>query len=804
MNKKRIARKIKRIAQTLRQKNYEEKNRDSLYADLLYYLIKYDYDLFHVSRRGRNSKGLKEVSTNEETKNSKRNKYRGYIIVNFFYSLKQYVLFELKVKKLFIFNDFLHEHVHKLERGKIPREDNEPCNNQPELQRKKGDAKQGVNYAYRKTSPEGKNKHSANKKKKNGKAGTEVNPLHNDNDVYREEEVTTEQLRTHDMEKKNILFFSNFICNIIDSNHIKGRHHLSGATDLHFHIDRSNREMNRILFGRITKGELSTEVGREKDKGDHTEGKYSPKISDGFVKLKRINTATVLRGESDTELGNPQSCKKKKKHTMRCRIVSEKRVPIKAPKKGQGEQDTKCTFSDNQAVDPDEEKFRSNLHLMKRIFQMDRNCQEVEAFLKAYDGGSTYPRFHLLGRHPCRSASLLVSKILRSGRGGRHVEKTRSGGEVGDPGRGISEKDTKMEGNCGAKTDSHPKGDPLPRKLDSHTATYFKLRYCNIVKEYVCHLFNLFVWKQNLKKNMQQTVQHVHRNIQMFTHDVDIEPINEIIQSYNQLRKGVVQNKKVELVLCNAINSIMIKTWVQILKGKNEFRQKEKIWIQKWMDMQMFLLIFFSFYSISIEHELYVKLSHFVNEMVCCLLSQEDGPPSKNEKEKYLLIFNYFPKSKKDFYTFEGDNYHFPFVQNVREDVRKFLTEHLNGRSSSKGKSDESSSHDSPFHAEREKDALRLAKEFHFLSSCKFVHKFNCLLNDTVSTLRAYFFIFHDLNNYIHDFIALHYFAIYKQGGFEKEKKKDTFGMEMQKGENGGRSFRLAWSNLERRGRIPR
>ncbi|KJP89642.1 hypothetical protein AK88_00600 [Plasmodium fragile] len=774
MNKKRIARKIKRIAQTLRQKNYKEKNKDSLYADLLYYIIKYDYDLFHVSRRRRKKKKsqglIMELSTNEETKNSKRNKYKGYIIVNFFYSLKQYVLFELKAKKLFIFNDFLHEHVRNLQREKITRDDIlQTNNNQPELQKQKGDSKKGVNYPCRKSSINGKNKPNG-KKKQNGKAGTGVSRLlPNDIEVDGEEEVTTEQFRINDMEKKNILFFSNFICNIDDENRVKGRHHFSGATDLHFYVNRSNREMNRILFRRITKGELSTEVGREKDKACHTEGNFSPKISDGFVKMKRINMATLLRRESDTEFENPQIYKKK--HTIRCRIVSAKRVPKRAPKKApkkapkeapktapkkaQDQKDTKCTFSDNHAVDPDEEKFRSNLHLMRQIFQMDRNCQEVEAFLKAYDGGSTYPRFHLLGRHPCRSASLLLSKVLRSV------------GEVGDPGEGDTRKeDAKMEGsNCGAKKGSHPGEDPLPRRMDSHTATYFKLRYCNVMKEYVCHLFNLFVWKENLKKNVEQTVQHVHKNMHTFIDDVNFEPINEIIQSYNRLRKSGIQNKKVELVLCKEINAIMIKTWLHILKKKKESREMEKMFIQKWIDMKIFLLIFFAFYSISIEHALYINLSHFVNEMVCYLLSEEDGrsPPSKNEKEKHLLIFNYFPKSKKDFYSFQGDNYDFPFLQSVREDVCKFLTDHLNGKNSSKARSDESSDHDSPFHTGREKDILRLAKEFHFLSSCKFVHKFNCLLNDTVSTLRAYFFIFHDLNNYMNDFIALHYFSIYKQ-----------------------------------------
>ncbi|EUD65619.1 hypothetical protein C922_03865 [Plasmodium inui San Antonio 1] len=751
MNRRRIARKIKRIAQTLRQKNYEEKNRDSLYADLLYYVIKHDYDLFHLSRRRRKSKVSMEVSPNEGRSNSKRNKYRGYIIVNFFYSLKQYILFELKVKKIFIFNDFLHEHVDNLKRGEISREDNTPRNNQPEMPREE-DAKQGVNYPCRKTSPKGKNKQSGNKKQ-NGKAATTGSPLPKDSDAHMEEQITTGQLTTQ-MEKRNILFFSNFICNIDHSNRVKGKDHFSGATDLHFHVDRSNREINRILFRRITKGELSTEAGREEDKGGNTEGNSSPKmISDGFVKLKRINTTSVLRRQSDTELGTPQNCKKKNKHTMRCRIVSRRKLQ----KKRQDEKDTKCTFLDNEGVDPDEERFRSNLLLMRRIFQMDRNCQEVEAFLKAYDGRSIYPRFHRLGRDPCRSASLLVWKVLRNGRG-RKMEEPR-GGEVDDSVGGIIQEDAKMEGNCGARGGS-------PRRIDTDTAIYFKMRYCNVIKEYVSHMFNLFVWKENLKKNVEQTVQNIHSNMHMFTDHVDIEPINEIIQSYNRLRQSGVQNEKVELVLCKAIDTIMMRSWLHILKGKNDSRQKEKMCIQKWIHMQMFLLIFFAFYRISIEHELYVKLSHFVNEMVCCLLSQEDGSPSKNEKEKHLLIFNYFPKSKKDFYSFEGDNYHFPFLQTLREDVRKFLTDHLNGRSSSKARSDQSSGHDPVFHTGQEKDTLRLTKEFHLLNSFRFVHKFNCLLNDTVSTLRAYFFIFHDLNNYIDDFIALHYFSMYKQVNF--------------------------------------
>ncbi|SCO66969.1 conserved Plasmodium protein, unknown function [Plasmodium vivax] len=784
--KRRIARKIKRIAQTLEQKNYEEKNRDSLYADLLYYLIKHDYDLFHVSRRGGKSKGLKEVSPNEEAKGSKRNKYRGYIIVNFFYSLKQYALFELKVKKRFIFNGFSHEHLRNLERGVVPPGDNTPHKNKAENQEGKGDPKLGVN------------KHGGNKKR-SGKTDAAVRPLPDDGDAHREEEVTTE-LQTSEMEKKNILFFSNFICNIEDWNCVKGRHHFSGATDVHFHVERSNREMNRILFRRITRGELSTGGGREEDRDSHTEGDLSPKRSDDvFIKLKRVNPASVLkrRSESDTELRIPQGCKRKKRHTMKCRMVgakgvpkmTPKEVPKKTPKTGQHGKDPRCTS-------PDEQKFRPNLHLMRRIFQMDRSCQEVEAFLRENEGGATYPRFHLLGRHPCRSASLLVSRVLRSGRG-------RSGGEVASPGGGIGEKEAKMEGekdakvegkkdakvegkkdakvegkkdakvegekdskmenNCAAKRDPHPGGNPLPRRVDSRTATYFKLRYCHIVKGYISHLFNLFMWRENLKKNVKQTVEEVHRNMHIFTEEVEIEPINEIVQSYNRLRTSGIRNKKVELVLCKEMNSIMLKIWLRILKGKKDSTQKQKMYIPKWMDKQMSLLIFFAFYSISIEHELYVKLAHFVNELICCLLNQEDGSASKNEKEKHLLIFHYFPKSKKDFYSFEGGNYHFPFLQNVREDVRKFLTEHLDGRSSSKSRSDDSNGHDSPFHREREKDLLLLAKEFHFLSSCRFVHKFNCLLNDTVATLREYLFIFHDLNNCINDFISLHYFAIYKR-----------------------------------------
>lgn len=66
-------------------------------VDLLYYRIKYDEDKFYKVKKN-----------NEIMKNGKMKKYYGYIIINFFFSLKEYIMFEYKAKKFFLYNEFVH------------------------------------------------------------------------------------------------------------------------------------------------------------------------------------------------------------------------------------------------------------------------------------------------------------------------------------------------------------------------------------------------------------------------------------------------------------------------------------------------------------------------------------------------------------------------------------------------------------------------------------------------------------------------------------------------------------------------
>ncbi|GAW80670.1 hypothetical protein, conserved [Plasmodium gonderi] len=843
INKNEILNKLKNITKKLKEKNYKEKHRDHLYVDLLYYRIKYDYDMFYDSAREnkyfaqdkaffkkdeeKSAKYKKDEEKSAECKKDEEKpaeckkdeekpaeckkdeekpaeckKYKGYIITNFFYSLKQYILFELKSKKFFLFNDFLHEHVHNLKRGETTYRENAPYNRYTPKIQKINLKKNKMNGDYKKRKPQdeenftlgndnttvvrnsqkknnfkreksgnkaeskqdSENNITSRKKKKNGKSDKDSNILTNINNTETEKDAL-KKFDNNDMEKKNILFFSNFICNIDDIYNLKGRHKFSGAIDLHFHIDRSNKQINKILFNTISR--------RRDDNSFYTprEGNRGTKISDSFslnkgtiVKMKNIITTSKIRSESSSKRLN-QKYRIKKKHLVRCKFVNLSK-PLKDT---QSEKDTKCIPFANQHYNENEEKFRSNFHLMKKIFHLDKNYEKIKKFLKTYNKGTTYPRFHLLGKYMYKSATLLVSKIIYLAEKKKHRLKrvldlitTQGKDSIENKMENAHEWSNKIKYDYQPIDDFFGVNKTFPL-VDKYTGYYFRQRYFKIVRKYVIHLFNLFMWKVNLKKSIKETVKYIHKNVHIFIEEIDIEPINEIIQSYNELKQCGGENEKIQLLLYDKINTIQEKIWLLILKGKNYSKKKEKENVYKWIQKQIFFLTFHNLYLINIEHELYIKIHNFVNEFTHCMQNQDYSLSFKNEKEKHMLIFNYFPKNKKEFYIFEKDNYYFPFINHIKEDVNKFLIENYDNKNVNKTKNEESNSYDNLFHSEKEKDIFFLTKEFHFLNNCRFIYKFYDLINNTVSSLRKYFFIFHDLNNYINDFVNLHYFSIYKQ-----------------------------------------
>ncbi|CRG94306.1 conserved Plasmodium protein, unknown function [Plasmodium gallinaceum] len=755
--KRKILIKLKDIIRKLNKKKINKKILDNLYVDLLYYRIKYDYDMFYTNEHNCNVKGdvLKEKEiSNIKVKKSK--KYRGYIIINFFFSLKQYILFELKSKKLFLFNNFIYENISYLQNRNLSvKKKKEKFSKEYEMLSNSkfknivtSKKMEGTNYEkHDKMLKKIKNEGNRNKNLNTTKENIELNKKSNYNtdDIY-------------SLTEKNILFFSNFLCKIDEF--FYANNCTLGGIDLHFHIDRNMKQITNFLFRFINRNSSchfeERNNNNNNNKYDNTNNKND---EENILKLKKTKRI-IIRTTRNTQTFHSQIYK------SNCRITCKfkkfyKKLEHKIKK------DTNCDFFCKGTFNENKKIFFSNFHLIKKFFHLDKNYIEIENFLKSYKS-SKYSRYHILKRNIYKSASNLISKVITL------IKKDKMK---------CNDKKRKKNNNNNNNNNTEKNIENLNKKetdindiisfikdikLDKKLAYYFRLKYCNIIKVYVTHLFNFFVWKKILEKNISKVVKYIHKNVYLFLDYTNIEDINEFIQFYNGYQKYEIENEKVKFLLMEKLSIIQKKIWLEILKQKNNTNKKEKNYLNKWINIHIFLLVFQNFYLINIEHQLYLNLDYFVNEFLYALIHNDIT--FKNEKN--MLIFSYLPKNKKELYIYEKNNYYFPFLNYIKENINNFLIE--NGdykKNMNKDKSSELNS--DSFYSKREKQLSYIAKEFRSINSCRFFYKFHELVNYSIINLRKYFLIFQDLNNYINNFITIHYLCIYKQINFMLDKLRN-------------------------------
>ncbi|CRG98747.1 conserved Plasmodium protein, unknown function [Plasmodium relictum] len=748
--KRKILIKLKDIIRKLDEEKIDKRICDNLYVDLLYYRIKYDYDMFYTKEHDDDVKRdyleEKEIKNIKNSKMKKSKKYRGYIIINFFFSLKQYILFELKLKKLFLFNNYIHEHVNFLQHRNISIKkkkenflkkfamlSNSKCKNTviPKKIETKNYGKSNIKLKIK--NEENRNKNLSDKK---------------ENIISKKKLHFNTNFDIEDIDsftEKNILFFSNFLCKIEDFFYEKNN--ILGGIDLHFHIDKNIKQITNFLFRFINKN-FSYNL-EEKDnnnkKCDNVESKNDEK---NIIKLRKIRRK-VMRAAENIQIFHSQTYKGNYK--VICKIKkSYKTLKDKIKKDTNYECFSKGIFDESKKI------FFLNSYFIKKVFHFDKNYIEIEKFLKSYKS-LNYSRYHILKNNIYKSSSNLISKIIsliEKDKMKRNDKKRKKNSDIEKNSCEISHKE-ETDINNSFVLINHI-------KLDSNFSYYFRLRYCNIIKVYITHLFNFFVWKRVLEKNINKVVKYIHKNIYIFIDYINIEDINKFIQLYNGLEEFEIENEKVKFLLLEKLNIIQKRMWLEILKQKNNNNKKEKIYLNKWINMQIFLLIFQNFYLINIEHQLYLNLDYFVNEYLYALIHNEII--FKNDKN--MLIFNYFPKNKKELYIYDKNNYYFPFLNYIKENINNFLIESCDYKKNfHKNKNSESHSSDS-FCSKREKKLYYLAKEFRFINNCRFFYKFHELVNYSIINLRKYFYIFQDLNSYINNFITLHYLCVYKQINF--------------------------------------
>ncbi|SOV73955.1 conserved Plasmodium protein, unknown function [Plasmodium sp. gorilla clade G3] len=822
-NKINIIKKLKEIIKKL-----DEKKEDTFRVDLLYYRIKYDEDIFFTD---------KEKKNNEIMKNGQMKKYYGYIIINFFFSLKEYIMFEYKAKKLFLYNKFVHIGSVRKEK-KIQsiifsrhEEDNMQCTNITKMNTQQNNKRVEEEKEEKKKKNLKKEKYVAMPNEKNSIEKDNGNIIKKDTNILKDNSNDNNIISYHEdinynkHVENNVLFFSNFICPVDDFFYMKKNY--GGAIDFHFHIDKSLKQINSILYKCVNNNYSCHMKEKKRIKSQLDNYTNNTKIDKKKEYITEINNDEKENIENHILLYQQKYIFKKKNNNLKnyfkrkidikCKIKNTKYLyhshNIKDStwhKEIQNKHyklDIEPNFNNiqennnkNKKKKKKEKKNDSSFYIVNKIYKFDKNFIEIENFLKNYNKkiGGLYERYYVIKKQNIKDiytyTSRLLSKVFYLIKNGKDKKKKKkkkmnlkkymnyydkkcyNNHNKNNYDNVINNQDNKNENIYDEKY--------FMRRIniDKTMSFYFKLRYCNIIKIYITHLFNLFIWKINMEKNIKKGIQYIYKNITRFIDFINsIKYINNFIEMYNQYDELEIKNDQVQLLLLERLNKIQQIIWSEIIQQRNYniHHNKDILYIYKWIYIQIYLIIYHEFYLINIEHRFYIDIDSFVNELLYSIIHINITTNIlKNDKKKKTnidSIFTYIPKNQKELFTYDDhQNYFdFPFFNTILLNMNKFfipiisnnVIEYNNNNNNNnithKTKNDDTL--ENLIFSKREEYIHLWGKEFRSINNYKFFYKLKYLLNNLLIILRKYFFIFQELNIYIYNFVTLHYFCIYKK-----------------------------------------
>ncbi|SOV10910.1 conserved Plasmodium protein, unknown function [Plasmodium sp. gorilla clade G2] len=853
-NKINIIKKLKEILKKL-----DEKKENTFQVDLLYYRIKYDEDIFYRDKEKRNKKIMK---------NGKMKKYYGYIIINFFFSLKDYIMYEYKAKKFFLYNKYIHiGHVKK--EKKIQSINFSPFeeDTMQSTDIKKMNTQQN-NKKIEEEEEEGKKKKNLKKKKhvtmtneNNSIDKNDENIIKKDTNILKDNSNDNNIISYHEdinnynkHIENNILFFSNFICPVDDLFYMKKNY--GGAIDFHFHIEKSLKQINSILYKCINnncschmkekKKRITKQIHKyTNDNKIYKEKEYTTEINNEEKEnieneILLYQKKYIFRKKND----NFKNYFKKKIH-IQCNIkntkylyhtynikdiIGDKEIQIKYYKLYNNE--SKLDYIQQKNIKKDKKIYHSNFYIVNKIFQFDKNFIEIEHFLKNYNKklGRLYERYYVIKKQNIKDIYIYTSKLLskvffliKKKKAKKNLNHKKymnyynkkcynndsSSNTYYD--NLINNEDNKNENIYDEKY--------FMRRIniDNTMSFYFKLRYCNIIKRYIIHLFNLFIWKIKMEKNIKKGIKYIYKNITRFIDFINsIKYINEFIQMYNKYCELEIKNDEVQLLLFEKLNQIQQIIWSDIIEQRNYniYHNKDILYIYKWIYIQIYLILYHEFYLINIEHQLYIDIDSFVNELLYSIIHiniiTNTLKNDKKNKTNISSIFTYMPKNTKELFTYDHDQnyFDFPFINTILINMNKLfipiisnnIIHHNNNNNSNNSNNNSNNSNNNNnnnnnnsnnsnnnhmthkiknddsvenlIFSKREKYIHMWVKEFRSINNYKFFYKMKYLLNNLLIILRTYFFIFQELNIYIYNFITLHYFCVYKKINYIFERLK--------------------------------
>ncbi|SCL98474.1 conserved Plasmodium protein, unknown function [Plasmodium chabaudi chabaudi] len=736
--KYKISKKLEKIINKLKQKEISNYTKDVLYVDLLYYRIKYDNDIF--------------LNVDKKCK-----KYNGYIIINFFYSLRQYILYELKFKNRFFLNNFVYNNLDLAKKVRSLLE-LETTTYLKKNENNENMMKENAHPSKHISKEDEPNKDTTkNNKRKKNKLRKKLSSIPNEEN---EIENQNKDDNINYVEKKNILFFSNFICKICDINKVKNKDKFE-SVDMHFHININKRKMNKHLFSYFNKNNIYYSISCHKcedvcENEDtfefaHEENNEN-QVEDPDIHLRIYLKRLTKIGIENKQLENQHVSNihiKKKYIMIKCNIVLlckhlKKKKYIKKKNKG------KCSFLNLEKYYGEKNNVPkySYPYLIKKNFQYDKSYVEINKFLKGYTNS---PRIYVLKKYIFKYSSKIIKKEIISSK-----KISNDGGERRDLKISVDhivDKD---------KIYKHVKRI----NIDKNLVSYFRERYLNIIRSYIIQLFNLFAWEEKIEQNINTNIKHIKKNVYSFINFIDMYKINDVIKLQNNMKKIGIQNDKSKILMLNMLVNIQKKIWINILKYKNKNYKKKYIYIQTWFYRQLIFLTFLKFNQINIEHKLYTDLQFFVHEFIYSLLHYDNIMLCKNEDRNKFYVFNYFPKNIKELFIYENGNYHFPFYNLMKKDTTKFfvdIPEDNHNKKSNRPNSSENKNNNTNQYLKHEQSYIFLAKEYKAISNFIFYYKLHEIINNSIIYLRNKIYIFQDVNNKINAFVTLHYACVYNR-----------------------------------------
>ncbi|SPJ08578.1 conserved Plasmodium protein, unknown function [Plasmodium sp. DRC-Itaito] len=809
-NKINIIKKLKEIIKKL-----DEKKEDIFQVDLLYYRIKYDEDIFYRAKGEKN---------NEIMKNGKMKKYYGYIIINFFYSLKEYIMFEYKAKKFFLYNEFVHIGYVRKEK-KIQsiifspdEEDNMQCTNITKMNTQQNNKK--IEEEEKKKNLK-REKYVAIRNEKNSIQKDNGNIIKKDTNILKDNSNDNniisydEYINYNKRVEKNVLFFSHFICPLDDLFYMKKNY--GGAIDFHFHIDKSLKKINSILYKYVNnnyscdmkekksiKSQLhnyinDTKIDKEKEYITEINNDENENIENQILLYQK---KYIFRKKNDN-LKNYF----KRKIDIKCKIKNtkylyhsynikdstrDKEIQSKHYKLYNEPNFNNIQENNNNNNKKKKEKINnSSFYIINKIYQFDKNFLEIEKFLKNYNKkiGGLYQRYYVIKKQNMKDIYTYASKLLlkvfffikkEKKKKNLNLKKYMNYYHKKCYNNHNSNKYDHVINNQDNKNENIYDEKYFMRRIniDKTMSFYFKLRYSNIIKTYITHLYNLFIWKIKMEKNIKKGIQYIYKNITRFIDFVNsIKYINQFIEMYNKYNELEIKHYQVQLLLLERLNKIQQIIWSEIIQQRNYniHHNKDILYIYKWIYIQIYLIIYHEFYLINIEHQLYIDIDSFVKELLYSIIhiniTTNTLKNDKKKKKNIDSIFTYIPKNLKELFTYDNhQNYFdFPFINTILLNMNKFIIpiisnnvkEYNNNNITHKTKNDDTL--ENLIFSKREEYIHLWVKEFRSMNNYKFFYKMKYLLNNLLIILRTYFFIFQELNIYIYNFVTLHYFCVYKK-----------------------------------------